>query len=117
MCRMRIMAVGDTRAAIWRAISGVSAAMILGRDEPRSIRAAERAVNIALRFDAAIALLLVERGDRFVGFGAGVALAKLACAATAVGGRFGFYNFGYVAARQPAACRADEVAIVALVGA
>src|ERR1700735_3764301 len=117
MCRMRITAAGDIPAAIWRVISGVSVVMIPGRDERRSVRAAERAVNVALRFDAAIALLLVERGDRFVGFDAGVALAELACAATAVGGGFGFYDFGYVASRQPAARRADEVAIVAFVGA
>src|SRR5277367_3758973 len=83
---------------------------------PRSVRAAERAVYVALRFDVAIALLLVERGDCFVGFGAGIALAKLACAATAVGGGLRFHDFGYVASRQSAACRADEVAIVALVG-
>ena len=64
-----------------------------------SIRAAERAVNIALRFDAAIALLLVERGDCFVGFDAGIALAELACAATAVGRGFGFHDFRDVASR------------------
>src|SRR5580658_10679311 len=94
---MRITAGGDIPAAIWRVISGVSAVTIPGRDEPRSIRAAQRAVNVALRFDASIALLLVERGDCFVGFGAGVALAELACAATAVCGGLGFHNFGYVA--------------------
>src|SRR5277367_2487641 len=116
MCRMRTTAAGDIPAVIWRVISGASGVMIPGRDEPRSVRAAERAGYVALRFDVAIALLLVERGDCFVGFGAGVALTELACTATAVGGGFGFYDFGYVASRQSAACRADEVAIVALVG-
>jgi len=49
--------------------------MSLGPDIERirtwSVRAAERAVYVALRFDAAIALLLVEHGDCFVGFDAG----------------------------------------------
>src|ERR1700734_1177184 len=102
MCRMRITAGGGIPAAVLRGTPGVSAVTIPGRDEPRSIRAAQRAVNVALRFDAAIALLLIERGDCFVGFDAGVALSKLACAATAVGSGFGFYDFGYVASRQPA---------------
>src|SRR5277367_6554364 len=56
--------------------------MSLGPDIERirtwSVRTAERAFYVSLRFDAAIELLLVEHGDCFAGFDAGVALAERA---------------------------------------
>src|ERR1700746_278699 len=64
---------------------------------------AQRAVDIALRCDTDIALILDERPDRGVGLRVGRTPAQLARAATASGCLFGFDNFRYVALGQFAA--------------